>query len=446
MNKIAIIGSGVSGSLLAINLIKKHRGEKLMIYMIEKDYDRFNKGVAYSTMEMSHLLNVRAAGMSIYKDEPMHFKNWLNKNNYGYGANDFVPRRIFADYVSSEFEKVVASKNDDVYLTVMSDEVVDIDLNGYSVVKLKSGTALLVDIAVLALGHISVSEIDTLKYSGIHKYFRTPWDNSIYDKIQQTDNVLLIGSGLTTDDVILSLTKRKHAGKIYSLSRSGLQPVAHEIIEPYPAFGDELLGQDINTMFSIFRKHLKLAKNPRSVVDALRPHSQKIWKSLSQTDKSRFLRHLNKYWNVIRHRMPESTYETLSKLEKNGTLDFITGRITSIIDDGGDIKVTYFNKVIGTETELRVDAIVNCIGPESNYKRIAMPLIKNLLEKGIIKQNETGISIKASDWCVIGNDNQVQTGLLAIGPLLKGELFESTAVPELKVQSDELADYILKNI
>ncbi len=69
MKSIAIIGGGLSGTLLTINLLKNHKSkEKLKITLIEKEPDKFNLGVAYSTTEFSHLLNVRAGSMSIFKD------------------------------------------------------------------------------------------------------------------------------------------------------------------------------------------------------------------------------------------------------------------------------------------------------------------------------------------------------------------------------------------
>jgi uncharacterized NAD(P)/FAD-binding protein YdhS len=443
MKKITIIGAGVSGTLLAIKLIRQHKGEgELTINIVEREYDKFNKGVAYSTTEMSHVLNVRASAMSIYKCNPGHFEQWLIKKNYGYKGPDFVPRMIFAEYVKSEFDKAVSGKSSKIYINMIIDEAIDIQRRDETpVIKFKSGRFLYTDIVVFALGHISVSEIDTLKYSNIYKYFRTPWDNTIYDKIDQTDDVLLIGSGLTTDDVILSLHSRKHDGKIYSLSRSGMQPLPHETFDAYPGFNDELKDLDINGIFKVVRKHLQLAKNPRAVIDSLRPFTQTIWQSLSATDKSRFLRHLNKYWNVIRHRMPEKNYNLIKELQKS-QLDFITGNIVSI-EDGRRIKVTYFNKTTRVNDEIYVDAIINCIGPESNYKRLNMPLIQNLFERGTIKQNETGISIKTDGWHIVDVDNKPNQQLLAIGPLLKGELFESTAVPELKIQSSQMAEYIL---
>jgi uncharacterized NAD(P)/FAD-binding protein YdhS len=311
---------------------------------------------------------------------------------------------------------------------------------------LRDNYPLFSDIVVLALGHISIAETDALKYVDIMKYYKSPWSDDIYNSIRQSDDVFLIGSGLTTDDVVLSLTSRKHDGKIYSISRRGMIPVVHEIFTPYPSFYSEIEGKNINEIFSVVKKHLRSADNPRAVIDSLRPHTQAIWKSLSKEDKSRFLRHLNPYWNVIRHRMPEINHGKISELEASGKLEFLTGKINAIKEVDEKICVNYFDKKAGVNVDVMVDAIVNCIGPESSYKKIKMPLIQNLLTGGLIENNETGISIKVKDWNVVNSEGKEHYGLLAIGPILKGELFESTAIPEIRTQAEVLSHKILNLI
>ena len=445
MKTVTIVGSGVSGTLLTINLIKNYKSGQLTINLIEKESSKFNTGVAYSTEEFSHLLNVRASGMSIFKDDTDHFYKWLNKFGYNYEKTDFVPRKIFGQYIKYYYKHAIINKSDDITFNVIFEEVKDIKKSkkGYEI-QIGDDKNFTSDIVVLALGHISIAEMDILKYKDIPKYFRTPWTDNIFKEIKKTDDVFMIGSGLTTDDIILSLEERKHEGKIYSTSRKGSQPLKHQLCDPYPSFYDEIKGKDINQIFSIVRYHLKMARDPRAVIDSLRPYTQEIWKSLSKSDKSRFLRHINGYWNVIRHRMPESTYEKLIELQKSNKLEFLTGNITSISQIDNRIQIVINNKKSKSKEEIVVDAVINCIGPESNYKRITMPLIKNLLDSGLIQNNETNISLKLNGWNIIDSSGKTHKNLFAIGPLLKGELFESTAVPEIKVQSEELSKNILK--
>lgn len=448
---LTIVGGGVSGTLLTINIIKNWKGGDLNINLIELNRDRFNTGIAYSTNEISHLLNVRVSGMSIFSEEPDHFYNWLIKSGYNYTKSDFVPRMIFGKYVQYYYNQYVENKPINIKVNTIFDEVTNITKSNdsYNVV-LSQGKPFLsnrdfnTDMVVLAFGHLSISEIDSLKYKDIKNYLRTPWLNNIYDRIGKNDNVFLIGSGLTTDDIILSLKQREHKGKIWSISRKGHQPLNHKIYQPYPNFYNELEGKDINQMFSIIKRHIKSHTEPRAVIDSLRPNIQQIWKSLSKTDKSRFLRHINPIWNVIRHRMPESTYETLQLMQQSGQLEFIKGDIKSIQESNGSLKIDIYDKSKKSNQQLDANFVINCIGPESNYKRINQELIKNLLDSGLITCSDNLICIRTNGWNIVDTSGEEMTNLMAIGPVLKGELFESTAVPEIKVQAEELSKNILK--
>jgi uncharacterized NAD(P)/FAD-binding protein YdhS len=449
MKSVTIIGSGASGTLLAINLIKNHTNGNLKITLFEKDSNKFTKGIAYSTNELSHLLNVRVAAMSIFKDDPDHFFNWLKSNGYHYEKTDFVPRKIFGNYISSTFHETVFNGSNLIEVHCVNAEVNNIQKvgNKWCTVYKEPENPLYdkvnySDDLVFAIGNISVSEVDLLKYSNINNYFRSPWSGDFYDKVKSEDSILIIGNGLTSADVILSLYDRNHTGNIYSISRRGYLPLNHKIIKPYPSFYNELEGKDINEIFSIIKKHLNNSDEPRSVIDSIRPHTQTIWKNLSKVDKSRFLRHLNHYWNIIRHRMPEVTGYTMSLLVDDGSLKLLTGSIISI-EDGEVINVKYYDKISKKEKDLKVHKIINCIGPESNYNKIKMPLIKNTLTNGLIDSDDNNISIKVNDWNIIDKDGNIQQGLYGIGPILKGNLFESTAIPEIKNQAYELANKIL---
>lgn len=448
MKKITIIGSGGSGIILLMNLIKNHKKEKIVINLLEKDKDKFITGIAYSTKEKTHLLNVRVAGMSIFKDNPDHFYEWLITNNYNYNKTDFVPRYIFGEYLKYYYDFYIKSKSDDITINILFNEVIDVKPNEdkkYDIL-LDNGESIESNIVVLALGHISISEINTLKYKNLKNYHRSPWSSDIFKDIDQNDDVFLIGSGLTSDDIILSLLDRNHTGNIYAISRKGKHPIEHKIYEPYIDFYDEIKNKDLNTIFSIVKNHIYSSKNPHGVIDSLRPHTQKIWKNFTYEDKSRFIRHVNGLWNIIRHRTPEINKTKIDELVTNKRLTFLTGNIIDMFEtDNNKINLDYYNKNKKLNEKITVNHVINCIGPESSYKHIKMPLIKNLLKNKIIEHNDIGISIKVANWEVVSN-NIPQKGLLAIGPILKGELFESTAIPEIKVQSEDLSIFILNNI
>src|SRR2546429_5590479 len=67
---VAVVGGGASGTLAAIHLLR--RPEPLRLVVVEEGR-RLGRGVAYGTTGDEHLLNVPAAGMSAYPDDPGHF-------------------------------------------------------------------------------------------------------------------------------------------------------------------------------------------------------------------------------------------------------------------------------------------------------------------------------------------------------------------------------------
>src|SRR5436305_6873739 len=65
---VAIVGGGFSGTILAAQLARRGVGSVLI-----DGSGRLGHGVAYSTTESAHLLNVPAEAMSAWSGEPDHF-------------------------------------------------------------------------------------------------------------------------------------------------------------------------------------------------------------------------------------------------------------------------------------------------------------------------------------------------------------------------------------
>ena len=130
MTNITIIGAGVSGVFLTIQLIRKTHGLPLSITLIEKEKEPW-VGVAYSTDKPFHLLNVRASKMSALAGEDDHFLSWLAENDYQVHADDFAPRSVYRKYVKELFEKTLADIPANIHFNFIHEEAVDIkQVNG----------------------------------------------------------------------------------------------------------------------------------------------------------------------------------------------------------------------------------------------------------------------------------------------------------------------------
>src|SRR6266700_6054534 len=97
--RVAIIGGGFTGSILAAQLLR--RDTSLSLTLIESA-SVAGRGVAYATSCSWHLLNVPAANMSAFPEDPEHFVRWARtKYDSGTENEDFLPRRVYGQYVGS---------------------------------------------------------------------------------------------------------------------------------------------------------------------------------------------------------------------------------------------------------------------------------------------------------------------------------------------------------
>jgi uncharacterized NAD(P)/FAD-binding protein YdhS len=72
--RIAVIGAGFSGTATAWRLLRRAT-RPLDIVLVERDPRQFARGVAYSTFDPSHVLNVPAGRMSGDPDAPAHSRH-----------------------------------------------------------------------------------------------------------------------------------------------------------------------------------------------------------------------------------------------------------------------------------------------------------------------------------------------------------------------------------
>lgn len=448
MKRITIIGGGASGTLLAANLLRASDDQMLEINIIEKN-PSIGRGVAYSTPDDIHLLNVPAAKMTAFADEPDHFLRWLDSNGYQFGPTAFVPRKVFGSYLNDVIHEAEGAKHDRATLNVFEDDAVDISIeDGKAQVMLASGEYLYSENVVLAFGNFLPPQpsVSDLSFTTAPKYFRSPWSAGVFDSIDPDDVVLIVGTGLSMVDVVLKLDHSGHTGKVFALSTRGLLPAVHKLGDTYPSFADELRPMTrITDILRSVRRHIKNAETQnidwRAVIDSLRPATQEIWQNLPLSEKRYFMQHLSRYWNVARHRMPAEAAAILDRLRDSGRLEVLNGRLQRI-EVGERFAVSY--KTNGVDYDLSVDAIINCIGSESNFRKLDSALVSSLFASGIIRSDGLNFGIDAlPNGSVVGQNGETSDVIFTLGTALKGTLWETTAIPEIRTQAKHLAEHLL---
>jgi uncharacterized NAD(P)/FAD-binding protein YdhS len=446
MKRIVIIGGGASGSLLAINLLNNAADRPLSITLVERS-ERFGRGVAYGTRMDSHLLNVPAAKMGAFPDDIEHFHRWLDERGHRFDGHDFVPRKIFGEYIRSVFDAASNRLPPNVQLRRVDAEVIAASANAAGVeVTLDNGERIVADLAVLAFGNFDPPHpsVTNLSYTSAEKYFRNPWGPRLYESISPDDSMFVVGTGLSMIDVAMHFHKTGHRGKISAISTRGLLPAVHDLGHTYPSFDQELRPmRRITDISKAVRRHIRNAEsigsNWRAVIDSLRPSTQQIWLDLPVAEKRYFKQHLSRYWNVARHRMPAEAAAVLDEMQQKGTLEILKGRLKEItLDDAGRFTIDY--STFGRSHTVTADALINCIGAESNFARIGSPLLESMRMDGLIRNDELEMGLDATpDGHVIGAAGVPSDRIFTLGTALKGILWETTAIPEIRTQARELA-------
>lgn len=455
---VVIVGGGLAGTLVAANLLRRG-GSGLRITLIEKK-PPVGRGVAYGTFSPVHRLNVPVGKISAWPDNPDHFFRWASQQVGlpGVGETpvqktDFFPRYLFGRYIEAVLEEARAVAHPEIVFKVVSGEVIDIDdsqSDGPRTVMLAEGAALPADVVVLALGNLpgEYPIRKSLPFYRSWRYVHVPWLMAAVENIQPNDEVLIVGAGLTAVDIILQLDAQGHRGTIHALSRRGLRPMQHRLSAPYPPFLDanELPRTLLETTRRVRREIRRAAEQGvdwRAVLDAIRPHTQALWKAFSVEDRARFMRHVRPFWETHRHRLAPQVAERVQQMEDEGKVLFYAGRLQTLEEIGGAVHAEFRCRGMNTTRKLRVGKVINCTGPRTDYSKFQHPLFINLLARGLIDHDPLALGINATpEGEVYQYRGAPSDWLFTLGSPMKGALWECTAVPEIRVQAAKLAERI----
>jgi uncharacterized NAD(P)/FAD-binding protein YdhS len=430
---VAIIGAGASGTILAAQLAR--RGIRSVLI---DGSGRFARGAAYSTTEPAHLLNVRAEGMSAWAGEPDHFAKRFEAE--GGEPRGFAERRLYGRYLGEILDEALASGNTEA----IAASATAARRNGRWSVQLDDGATIASDALVLAIGN---QEPEPLRaFAAAESCFvRNPWGEQARQAVRELaatgGSALLIGTGLTMVDVVLSLDAAGHAGRIVAVSRRGQVPRAHADFEGAPVQLDELPSGDLRGMWRWLRRR-SAEVGWRAAVDSLRPHSHALWQSFDAGQQDRFLRHARPWWDVHRHRIAPQVADTVSRMIADGRLQVMAGRIVSARDAGTGMEVDIRRRGAASAQTLRFDYAFNCTGPLHSMSRTKNPLLRSLLDAGAVRPDHLDIGFEVDAHCHAAGAER----LWALGPLTKGRYWEIVAVPDIREQAAAVADDIKREL
>jgi uncharacterized NAD(P)/FAD-binding protein YdhS len=446
-----IIGGGASGVLLAYQLLRDRRSG-FRVTLIEKRPE-IGRGFAYHTSNPEHLLNVRASNMSALPDDPEHFWHWLLASNAqgsvrlaGARCPDpycFVPRRIYGDYIASLIGPLGAGSETPARLSIIQGECVALGKSDSGVnAAMADGARINGDVAVLATGH----DASTASLGS----YADPWNTPSVAGLAKEAPVLVLGSGLTMVDYVLSLLLEGHQGPIVAMSRRGLLPNAHRRVESVSIdVADVPFGTDFNRLFRWFRgriaSHVEGGGDWRSVVDGIRPHTQRIWRHLSLPSKRRFLEHARAWWDVHRHRMAPEVESRIAQAIASGRLTIIAAKLIGVEQHAAGASVLYRQRGETKVASMEVARIVDCTGIIKDPMQTTNPVLLSMFEQGLARVDPLHIGIEVgSDCAIVDRYGMPSQRLFAVGPLTRAAFWEIVAIPDIRNQCAKLAARLIR--
>ncbi|QNI33749.1 FAD/NAD(P)-binding protein [Alloacidobacterium dinghuense] len=430
---IAIIGGGVSGALTAFHLIRQRTQARLII--IDRRPD-LGLGLAYSTPSLRHLLNVPAGKISALPDQPDHFLNWLRKNHDSAATEKtFAPRAVFGRYIQSLLATTTGLRHEIATVT---------DLQPYdagAVLTLDNGCELRADLIVLATGNFDPAPLPGITKAATESglYHNNAWLSETYARLGPCEPVALVGTGLTGVDVLLRLRERGHRGKIIAVSRHGVFPNRHEDYSPLNTTAIPLSTPATCVAYlRALRTAIRNSAEWRAAIDSLRETTNDLWLRLPIEEQKRFRRHLQRRWEVVRHRMAPPIADIIEAELRNGTLEIREGHLHAVDASPAGAQVTV-RTGIGKDS-FYADRVINCTGPSMNYRRTSSTLLHNLFEKGLVIPGPLGAGFHcAENGALIDASGQASETIFNLGPGRLGDLLESIAIPEIRQQAVDLA-------
>lgn len=417
---VAVIGTGLSGVATACQLLQRlPAGSRLTLFNASGAMAR---GLAYGTQSDAHVLNVPAARMSLYPGAPGHFVAWARRHDATVAESDFVSRRLYGDYLQACLDEAVRSRPDiEVATHVTRVSRLEAKADGRHRVW-ASGVVLECQHVVLALGHFAPrTPHQALADLPAKVYANDPWSPQTLEGLAPDAAVALIGTGLTMLDVLLSLRQRGHRGQVLALSRRGMLPLGHrdnELPPPTWRISPSLISSTmpLRALLREFRGEVqrarKLGHDWRDVWGAFRSATPAAWGQLSEQERRQFLRHLQPYWDVHRHRAAPSAIDALNAAVDRGQLTVRAGRVLDASSTGIKLDLPWQPRGTSEVKVFAADRVINCSGPGSSITEKSSSLLWGLHQQGRLRRCPLGLGLEVdTQHRVLDAQGRPQAGL-----------------------------------
>lgn len=429
IQRVAIVGGGFSGAMLAARLAEQGVASTL----IDRT-GRFGLGVAYSTPFDGHLLNVRSNRMSAIDGRPDDFVAWLKARHPDRADPEgFAPRRLYGLYVQDRLAAAEAAHPGRIERT--TGEVAALEDGA---VRLADGRTVRADAIVLATGNPAPKTADPERDGEAGRVIGDPWTAGALDRIGPEDDVVVVGTGLTMVDMVLWLQARGWRGRARALSRRGLKPRGHEARPDTPVPPTDDLKAAAPSARLHEARRLSRDEGWRGVMEGLRPITAELWAEADTATRARFVRHLRPWWDVHRHRIADAIAAAIAALEAEGRLTITAGRVRRIDQDDEGVTLTFRPRSGPEQPPITGRWLIDCTGP--GHDPAKDPLTGPLIAAGAARLDALRLGLDLDgQGRVLRADGTADPRLFVLGPPARAAFWETIAVPDIRKRIEDVA-------
>ena len=417
---------------------------------------KIGRGLACLFCDDNLLLNVPAGNMSAFADDPGHFMRYCQTIGPSVSAGTFASRRLYGQYLQDTLTHTQAQHRGILSTMVAEAQALERanDTLGWRV-HLASGQVLSVDQVVLAFGHQSPRFPLPLGHAEQPSVLDS-WDFDAMHRLPSGEPVLVLGTGHTAVDALFCLSQAQPNRPITMVSRHGLMPLPHRINPNAPipqVFPPYLQGlpPQVRTYLRAFWQHLRTLDvqgiDWRAALNELRPNTPQLWQSLPASEHGRFLRHLQVHRDVHRHRLDPMAAHRLDSLVASCRVRTVAARLQALKQRCDHLEVLVRHRGTGQLESIRVCAIANGTGPNADASRATNPLLRSMVQQGLIQPHPNGLGLSDTPQHQLLNAQQQPVKRLCyLGPMLKAQFWEATAVPDLRGRAQQMVHTFLASL
>lgn len=448
MSVVAIIGGGFTGALTAWHLARQ--APDVQIIVIEPR-DRLGAGLAYSTADPAHRINVPASRMTMRTDIRDDLHRWIEAQGIALSPNSvtaegalFPQRGVVADYVAQALAPDLAQGR----IRHLRTRATGLTRPDRFRLTLEDGATLEADHVVIATSHpppALPASLAALRDDS--RLIADPSDAAAITAAALTRRVMVLGTGLTSADVIASLDRQGFRGAILALSRRGQRSRGHAV--GHPESDADFADRPATTALALLRRvRAQVARDAgqglpwQAALDNVRRDGPAIWAALPQAERARLVHRLRVWWDVHRFRIAPQVEAVLDHLITQDRLRMRAGHLIGIAPDEAGLIVTWTPKGRSARREV-FDRVILTTGPAHDRIIAGSPVLATAAADGLLRADTLGLGLDVTDGCrAVGATGAPVPDLWIAGPLARGHIGELMGIPEVTAHAELVASRV----